>query len=243
MKQVFQLLLSFGYLTVVSCTSSEIRNQEVVSPDAIYFDYQVNGEEADGYVTVLLQFRVGGRYGSTMELEKPSHVELDGEALKQNRAPMTGAFYEIMKPVREFTGKHVITFIDINKKRYREEFNFQPVSLLTTIPETVERGDLSFEMEGLSPIDYVRVILTDTAFRSEGINRLDTVKDGRVLISKADLRSLVDGPVHLELYKENDKPVRDKTLEGGKLSISFGLYRDFRLTTIDSLELAPTKSK
>jgi hypothetical protein len=97
------------------------------------------------------------------------------------------------------------------------------------VPESIRRGDLVCELDGLEPVDYVRVLLTDTSFASEGINRVDTVKNGRVMISKEDLRKVVNGPIHLELYKEVEKPVKEKTREGGGLYISYGLKREFLL--------------
>jgi hypothetical protein len=214
-----------------SCSSNEIGNSKDVNPETIYFDYQVTGEEGNDDITVMLQYRFGGENGTTLVLEEPSKVELDGQVIKTDSSRMTGAFYEVIRPIKDFAGKHSIVFTDINKKQYREEFSFQPVTLRTSIPAIIERGDLVFELDGLNKEDYVRVLLNDTAFASNGINRVDTVKNGRVMISKADLKNLVDGPVRLELYKEDEKPVKNGTYEGGKLSVSYGLKREFVLRT------------
>ena len=81
----------------------------------------------------------------------------------------------------------------------------------------------------MEPLDYVRVLLTDTSFASDDINWIDTVKNGRVVISADDLRKVVNGPVHLELIKEIDKPVKNGTKEGGQFSFSYGLKREFVL--------------
>ena len=81
----------------------------------------------------------------------------------------------------------------------------------------------------MEPDDYVRVLLTDTSFESEDINWLDTVKNGRVVISKENLKKVVNGPVQLEFIKEVDNPVKNGTKEGGRLSFSYGLKREFIL--------------
>jgi hypothetical protein len=229
MKSCFALLFLSSVILFSSCTSNEISNIRDVDPQTIYFDYKVRGEEGNDDIAVLLQYRFGGVNGTTLVLEEPSKVELDGELIRTDSSRMTGAFYEIMKPVKDFSGNHSIVFTDINKKQYKEEFNFQPIALRTTVPPVIRRGDLVFELEGLNPVDYVRVLLTDTSFRSEGINRVDTVKNGRVILHKADLETLVNGPVHLELIKENERPVKSRTDEGGLLSISYGLKREFVL--------------
>ncbi|MBK5270919.1 MAG: hypothetical protein JJE22_07895, partial [Bacteroidia bacterium] len=97
------------------------------------------------------------------------------------------------------------------------------------IPDEIERDDLVFDLDGLDPEDYVRVVLTDTSFASEEINRMDTLTNGRLLISKKDLETIVSGPVHLAIYKEYERPVKNGTPEGGRLSFSYALKRDFVL--------------
>ena len=212
-----------------SCTSNEIGNSKDVNPDAVYFDYKVWGEEGKEDVTVLLQYRFGGKNGTTLVLNDPASVSLDGKEIPTDSSKLTGAFYEVMSPTNSFSGKHSIVFTDINNKKYEEEFNFQPFTLKTEIPGHIKRGDLVFEMEGLESLDYVRVFATDTSFESPGINRIDTIKNGRIFISLADLSNLVNGPINLEFYKEDERPVKKGTKEGGVIAITYGLKREFEL--------------
>ncbi len=200
-----------------------------IKPAEIYFDYQVWGAEGDDDISVLLQYRLEDAGGSTLVLDEPAKVELDGQEIKVDSSKMTGAYYEVLKPLKEFTGKHDIVFTDLNKKQYREEFSFQPISLLTKVPEIVQRRNLNFQLDGLDSVDYVRVLLNDTSFTSEGINRIDTVKNGLIILTKNDLKKVVNGPVYLELYKEENKPVKNGTIAGGQLSVSYGLRREFVL--------------
>lgn len=222
------LIIGFSFL-FFSCKEKEANNTSDVNPDSIWFDYKISGQEGDELVTVMLQFRHGGAYGGTLLLDAPSKVELDGELLKVDSSRMTGAFYELLKPIESFSGNHTILYTDIDGKEHREEFRFQPVSLTTELPVTIRRSDILLEFEGLDPIDVVRVLLTDTSFTGEGINRVDTVRDGKLLISKDDLAKLASGPVNLELIRENDRKVRAATKKGGRISITFGLRREFLL--------------
>lgn len=222
----FLLIVSFF---ILSCTSNEVSNSKDVNPESIYFDYKIWGDEDAGYITARLQYRFAGRNGSTLILEEPSKAELDGEILKADSSKMNGVYYEISRPVQEFAGRHTIVFTDKNNKQYKEEFNFQSITLRTNLPDTVTRGDLVFELEGLAPRDYVRILFTDTAAFSEGISRVDTVENGRIVITKSQLNRLANGPVHLEFSKEDDKRIKNGTKEGGSLSISYWLKRDFQL--------------
>ena len=216
-------------LVLISCTSNEIGNSKDVNPESIYFDYRVWGDEDGGYITTRLQYRFAGSNGTTLLLENPSKAEIDGIAIKADSSKRNGAYYEVTKPVKDFTGRHTIVFTNMNGKQYTEEFNFQPISLKTSIPKIVNRADLIFEVAGLAPTDYIRVMLSDTASFSEGISRIDTVRKGRIRITKADLENLVNGPIHLEFSKEDEKRVKNGTKEGGKLSVSYELKREFEL--------------
>lgn len=216
-------------LAIASCTSNEIGKSKDVNPESIYFDYKVTGEEGKADATLMMQYRFGGPNGTTLVLDEPASVEFDGTIVPVDSSRFGGAYYEVVMPLQKFSGNHSIVFTDLDLKKYSEEFSFQPFRLKTTLPETMNRKDLSFELEGLNPTDYIRIVMTDTSFASKDINRVDTVKNGRLTISKEDLNKLVNGPIYLEFYKEESRPLSSTTREGGNISKSYFLKRDFIL--------------
>lgn len=224
-KQVWFVLIVF----LLSCTSDEIGSSKDVNPEAVFFDYEIWAEEGKEDVTVNVQYRMGGKNGTTLVLDDPSKVLLDGEQLNVDSAKVTGAYYEIQKPIASFPGKHSITFIDLNRKEYKEEFEFTPFSLEPDVPATLHRDDLIFSFKGLDSIAYLNVILTDTSFHSADINDIDTVINGRLVISAARLSALINGPINLQFHQEVEKPMKNSTREGGKLYIHYGLKREFEL--------------
>ena len=231
MKYQFDLK-GIGIVSLVflfSCTSNEIGNIKDVNPDAVFFDYEVWAEEGKEDVTVNLQYRMGGENGTTLVLDEPSKVMLDGEKLKVDSAKVTGAYYEVQKPFASFAGKHAITFTDLNKKEYNEEFEFKPFTLESNLPSTLNRSDLVFNFSGLDPVDYLSVILTDTSFTSTDINDVDTVRNGRLVIKAGRLSALINGPIHLQVFREQIIQLKKPTKEGGKFMITYGLKRDFEL--------------
>ncbi|HET9744069.1 MAG TPA: hypothetical protein VFP97_00065 [Chitinophagaceae bacterium] len=225
--------LTFALLTMTSCTSDEIGNVKDVNPDAIYFDYEIWADETNPEVTVHLQYRMGGKNGTTLVLEEPSKVLLDGEQLNLDSAKVTGAYYEVQKPAASFAGKHTITFTDPNKKEYKEEFEFVPFTL-DSISPVMNRGDLVFTFKGLEPVDVIDVALTDTSFTSADINDTATVRNGRLVISANRLTALVNGPINLQFYKDAIKPIKNGTREGGRILIRYGLRREFELIDTSS---------
>jgi len=225
LKDIFLVSLVF----IFSCTSNEIGNSKDVNPDAVFFDYEIWAEEGKEDVTVNLQYRMGGKNGTTLVLDEPSKVILDGEQLNVDSAKVTGAYYEVQRPISSFAGKHTISFTDLNKKEYNEEFEFRPFTLDPDVPSTLNRGDLVFNFKGLEPVDYLSVILTDTSFTSKDINDVDTVRNGRLVIEANRLSALINGPIHLQFFREQLLPLKKPTKEGGKFMITYGLKRDFEL--------------
>jgi len=223
------ILISISIFSLLSCTSNEIGNSKDVNPDAVFFDYDIRAEEGNEDVTVNLQYRMGGKNGTTLVLDEPSKVMLDGEQLKVDSAKVTGAYYETQKPFDSFAGKHTISFTDLNKKEYNEEFEFTPFTLEANVPSTLNRGDLVFNFKGLDSIDYLSVILTDTSYTSDDINDIDTVRNGRLVITADRLSALINGHIHLQFFRERTLPLKNPTKEGGKFVITYGLKRDFEL--------------
>jgi hypothetical protein len=219
-------LLSF-VIFLAACKG--IGKDKDVKTGSVYFDYRVWGDEESGDMTVRAQYRFAGPGGSSLILKDPGKVEMDGEGLKLDSSKMNGAWYEVTKSIKDFTGDHAIVFTDLDKKEYKEEFSFQPFILLTNVPPVITRADLIFELSGVASKDYIKVLMTDTASFSEGIVRLDTVINGRITITKEQLALLTSGPIHFELFKEEEKRVKNGTGRGGKLSISYGLKREFEL--------------
>ncbi len=214
---------------LVACTDNYRENRYKVDPEDIYFDYNVIGDEESNNITVKLQYRIGGPDGRTRFIPDGGKVEFDGEEVKADSSKMNGIWYEVIKPLNAFGGEHVIVFTN-SERVYKEVFEFKAISLKKKVPAVINRGDLVFVLDGLDTVAYIRVLLTDTAFYSRGIDRLDTVRDGRISISLSDLDNLKDGPVTIEFYRETEKELTETPDTGGRLAISYGLRRVFKLT-------------
>ena len=71
--------------------------------------------------------------------------------------------------------------------------------------------------------------MLDTAFASKGFNDLVPVIDGKVNIDQSILKTIKNGPINFELYMEQEIPLKQTTKAGGKISITYGLKREFDL--------------
>jgi len=217
------ILIFFSSLLLAACFSAA--REEPAAMDDIFFEYSVNAEEGNDSVSVLLKFKEFDEYGQAISIE-PGMVSLDGVSISADSTPMTGPFYTLNKHINEFTGKHRIEVVLPDQKKYREDFSFQPFSLRAAIPDTLKRSKLQLEFNGLASGEVVRLIVTDTSFTGDGIHRLDSIWNNRLLITRNELSFLESGPINLELTRESAKRLRYGTSAGGVLSMSYSIRKE-----------------
>lgn len=195
----------------------------------VYAEYTITGEESVENVTCLMRFFRSKNQTQALYLEPPAGVSFDGTTLEGDSAGLSGAYYEVQKPLTGFDGVHTIIFKNAEGKEYKETFQFQSFTIAATVDETVSRGDITLQLEGLQSGAPVRVLLTDTSFYTDDINEIDTVQNGQLVISEEALRNVTSGPVTLYLFKEDERPLRNRPAGGGRLSVTYSLSREFEL--------------
>lgn len=177
----------------------------------------------------MLQYRFGGPNGSTLTLQEPGQVEMDGQTLKADSSNLLGTYYEFSKSLLDFQGKHEIVFTGYDKKQYKEDFEFTPFSLEEELQDTIHRKPFIIKLENF-PLQStpLRLVMIDTAFDTNDVNEIIDVVDGEIKIDSQMLSQLKNGPISLELNLEQEKPLQ-QTKAGGKLSLRYTLKRDFEL--------------
>jgi hypothetical protein len=216
------------FLLIYGLTSCLDKKDTPYEADNIYFDYRIRGQEGNDNLAIRAQFREEDEEGEAIPVRPPGLVSIDGDKLQADSTKMDGYYYETFKPIQSFAGKHAIIYTDINKKEYREEFEFRPFSISADLPDTLRRNDMEITLEGVNDGEKVTVILIDTSFEN-GITRKDEVYNNQVLLTAEDLGELANGPVQLELIHEIDIPVKNGTKAGGRVSIVFSVKKEFVL--------------
>jgi hypothetical protein len=223
------VFLFFGFAAIVTgCTNPDKINTHI-NYDQLYFDYTVTGGEDNENVTCVFQYKYGDEEGKAVNVE-PAKTELAGQALEADSAKLSGFFYEVQKPIDSFADKHIIVFKTTDGKQYRNEFDFFPVALEGELPESIHRKPFTIQLKNFPPTERsVRLLLLDTAFESSGFNDLVPVVKGKVNIDQYILASVENGPVILEIYLEQEVPLKQRTNAGGKISITYALKKEFEL--------------
>jgi hypothetical protein len=223
------VVLFFGLAVIVAGCIAKDKINKKINYDQLYFDYTINGEEGGGNVTCVFQYKENDDEGKAINIE-PAKMELDGQQIESDSARLSGFFYEVQKPVDSFAGKHTIVFITPDNKQYKNEFEFFPFSLAGELPEKVSRKPFTIQLKSFPTTQKsVRLLLLDTAFESLGFNDLIPVVNGKIVIDQFILNTIKNGPINLELYMEQEIPLRQATKAGGRISITYGLKREFDL--------------
>lgn len=214
----------FGIILLSACSSNEIGESKDVSQDKIYQSYHISYTEGNAEITLFSQFRFGGVNGTTLVLNDPSQVQLDGEKIAVDSSKAEGAFYQVTKPVAGFAGKHNIVFTNTDGKKIANSFSFDTFKLLD-VPAAVSKKQsfpINFQGGELSGDDYIEVGSnnTDSSFSfshkiSDGAN---TITIPAKELQRQKVKQLM---LNITLYRFI--PLQQNTAEGGRLQIKYEL--------------------
>jgi hypothetical protein len=217
------LAVILALLTVLfACESNEIGESRDVNQDKIYMDYDISYAEGDENVMLNLQYRFAGSAGTTLVLNDPSQVSLDGEKLKADSSDGIGAFYETTKNFTCFSGKHNISFTDMNGKRFENSFEFFPVSLAERPVTAVRTKDLviHFNAGAHGPNDHIAIssLATDSSFYYQ-----QSGSPTSITIPAAELIRQKKPEIQFETMVYREIPLSQTTSEGGLLKLNYQL--------------------
>ncbi|MEP7236472.1 MAG: hypothetical protein ABI685_01350 [Ferruginibacter sp.] len=205
-----------------SCDNTEIGNSSDVNQDKIYMNYSISAYEESGNVDLNFQYRFAGSGGTTLLLNEPSQIELDGEKLKADSSKAMGVFYNANKDLSRFFGKHTIVFTDFNGKKFENIFDFAPFTI-NAIPETVDRNKdlvISFNTLPLGTNDNVEVNSydTDSSFHYEM-----TKHSSSITIPAEEFKRQKQATFSLDFELFKDIPLTTTASEGGSLKMYYRL--------------------
>lgn len=227
-SRLIRITSLFLLISLFSCNRKDKRAAVINEVEKMYLDYQVQAQEGDDKLTVLIRFR-DGEEGDALILPPDAEILLDEWSLKADSSKRTGGYYELHLPIDSFQGAHHFLLKQGGKLIHDQPFTFRKLGLAEEPGDSLSRGELTFRFTGLESEDYVRVIATDTVFYSEGINRLDTIRNSELQLSRNDLALLENGPVQLLFSREWEQPLDGSDKQKGRLSINYTIRREFLL--------------
>lgn len=223
------LFIYFGISTFIfGCNNQDIGNNDL---DKIFLDVTISGDEESQNILCMIKLRSGGPEGNTILLGGTGKVELDGQIIPADSARFTGFYYEVVKPLKDFVGKHSLKFTTSGNKEFNQDFEFKPFSLSEELPAVVSRSPFTIQLKDLAAKETsLHIVMIDTAYATNDVNEKVVIEGGRVLISGAMLSQLENGPISIELTSEEPKHIMNRSHLTGKITIRYGLKREFQLT-------------
>ena len=230
----------FLYLSVTLLISCNNREAEATGAegDELFRDFTLIGREESPDMTLKMQFHRGGSGGNLIRFEDPGAVLFDGEPVAADStrpgagsASPLGAYYEVYRPAAEMTGQHLISLRPAGDVDLTDTLNFTGFALGADFRDSIGGEDLVIPLSGVSEGEALKLILTDTAAFSPGLERIDTVRNGVIRVPLEKLRVLKPGPVSLELYREQIRPLRSGKdhRTSGRLYMAYSLRRQVRM--------------
>ena len=207
---------------LAACSSTEIGNSRDVNQDRIYMDYQIDYNEAANNVILNFKYRFAGPAGTTLVLNEPSRAELDAVKLVVDSTEFSGAFYRVEKTFSHYTGKHMISFIDMTGKKLEDSFEIAPFNI-NVLPANTHRGKdlvITYKADALGFNDLVEI-------NSEHTDSSFTYRSGhtgnRIVIPAKELLRQRGETLALSCSVYREVPLQQTTAEGGSLKMRYKL--------------------
>ncbi len=216
-----------GMLALSFFVACKNKDKVLNENDGIYLDYKIIGEEGNDNLVITAQFRDGSPGADALELKQPGSILLDGQPLVADSSKYSGYIYETYRAIDSFAGSHLFIYTNPEGLKRETAFNFRAPQLTTALPDTLQRKDLMLAFSGLEENASIRVTLIDTSFANEGLNSVETIENGSLLLSAESLETVENGPVQLELELESEKPLGTK--REGRVLILYKLRRELFL--------------
>ena len=210
----------------IACSSNEIGNSKDVNPQTIFVRYSVFGEENNDSVTCWAQFRFAGEDGTTLVLNEPSNIRLDGMEIVVDSSAGMGALYKKKFKTALFAGSHAWRYTDGEMNSYPSAFAFTPFSLKSPLPSAVSREDsLLIELNGLPNGAFITTALSDTSSSTNDVILKNMIDDGRFTIPSTVWQKLGPGPVAIQISNTVDTtlPIGERPAEGGRILVTYAL--------------------
>lgn len=220
-QKPFLAVILFLITGLAACDSTEIGESKDVNQDKIYMDYHIDYTEAEDKVLLHFKYRFAGSAGTTLVLNEPSRVELDGAKLSVDSTETSGAFYEAERKFSQYTGKHAVSFTDINEKKWENNFDLAPFDIDPLPAATDPNKDLIIRYHTeLGANDMVEISSMDT---DSSFNYQQTGPNNSIIIPAKELLRQKGKTIALScsVYRETALP--QTTTEGGSLKIVYRL--------------------
>jgi hypothetical protein len=219
-----------------ACSMDTVSSKDVKA-DAIHQVYSLSYSEESNSTNMSAQFRVGGWSGTTVSLDDPSSLKINGRV--PGKSTVLGTSYDLDQggfiPSATFEyksedGKTLVNSIAIDRVQLLKADSTVSAQRLYAI-------DLS--APNLQSNESVRVTITQESRQSDGSTKWASA-DGsydrarqKAFFQPSELNKLSNGPAKLSISRGKQSGLAQATREGGMISASYALRPVF-VTIVDA---------
>lgn len=233
------MVLTFGTFAV-GCSIDTVGSTEV-SSESIYQSYWAEFDEASSSTNLTATFRVGGSTGTTVELQSPSQVTVNGRSMA--RENFLGTRYILnqvgLVPDARFS------FVNQRGDRMENSIRIHPIAARLARTTVLVYEPLEIDIDTAvvpSNVEIKGVISMDRNDSDSKYQSVTSAWDSRrqkLVFSGADLsRSLGDGPATLTISSSTWSRLAQSSREGGYISSTYKV-RPIRLNMIGQAVVRP----
>lgn len=215
--------LRFVAVFIMFLFSCQDESSDKVDPSNIYQRYLLIYNKSDNITHACAQFRDGGSAGSSVVLNSPSSIKLNGEALTYQSLPYR-LYYHYYKKYNEEVSVAEFIFTDKNNKTYTNIANMAvagSISIPANINTIVRYEDFVLSWVGVVVKDNETVsldlITNDTAF----YYTVSSVGASEIIVPKSDLEYLQTGSANLIIRRELNTNLQAATEKGGEIKFIY----------------------
>lgn len=228
MKYVKLLLPALTLTLLNTACSMDTVSSKDVQAEAVYQNLSLNYSEDTNSTSMSAQFRVGGWSGTTVELESPAGLRING------RTPSKSAFLGTSYEVRSsgFVRSATFEYQGSDGRLLTNSISMDPVVLryAPSVASVTNTFEVDVEAVNLQPRESLRVELSQefrhpdtgvmTFARATGTYDKSRAK---AVFSTYELNRLNNGTARLEISRSKSGTLAQATREGGTISASYHL--------------------
>jgi hypothetical protein len=206
---------------ISGCASNEVGHSKDVNQDEICQTFSISYDEKTDKTQVVSFFRFAGPDGTTLILDDPSKVELNGSAIEAKRTNGRGSFYQQITDGK-VTDKFNFRFTDIDGKKFENSVAFRDMAI-EQLPAQVKRSEplvIHFVQKPEGRDDNITVMIHDDS--TTVMERYDFVLLDRIKFPKEKLQQL-HGHAKMEIRRYSRSSLKQHTHAGGYIVTEFVL--------------------
>lgn len=190
---MFRGLLVIVAILLVGCGSTKTINSTDVKESVIYRDYYASFDAEKGVTYLYAQFRVGGGDGTTVRLQSPSAIKVDGRPLDlvdgeidgKGSILSHGTFYRARLHNRDMEKSHVFTWVKNDGSEEKVTLAMpQPLKLSrpkeNQTVELAKRVEAQWEGSPNTADELIDVITAHYAYRNPPVSKAVTAASGEL---------------------------------------------------------------